>query len=316
MTRPIILDLDVGVDDAVALTLAIHSPELDIRAVTTVSGNVHVDKTSKNAVKVLEWFGITNIPVAKGMAGPLLRELRLAEEYHGRDGLGDSKLPEPRTKLDPRHAVDLLTEEISGAPARSLTLIATGPLTNVAAAFRKDPSLPSRLQELIIMGGAYGTTQYGVGNESPVAEFNISADPDSAKIVFNAGAKLTAVGLDVTTDPTAIMTRQLFKRIEQTKTRSATLLTRILGKLIRKFGAFSLHDAMAVAYAFRPELFKTRMFHVDVETIGELTRGETVTDRRLWRPKWDQRVPNANVCVGVDGPAFLDLIFERTINKA
>jgi len=316
LTRPIILDLDVGVDDAVALALAIHSPELEVRAVTTVSGNVHVDKTSKNALKVLEWFGITNIPVAKGMTRPLLRELRIAEEYHGRDGLGDSRLPEPKTRLDSRHAVDLLTEEISRVPVGSLTLIATGPLTNVAAAFRKEPSLPSRLQELIIMGGAYGTTPYGVGNDTPVAEFNISADPEAAKIVFNSGAKLTAVGLDVTTDPTAIVTKQVFKRIERTKTRSAALLTRILGKLVKRFGSFSLHDAMAVAYAFRPQLFKTSMFHVDVETTGELTRGETVTDRRLWRPKRDERVPNTNVCVGVDGAGFLDLIFERTVNKA
>ncbi len=315
MPRSVILDLDVGVDDALAMILALHSAELEVLAVTTVSGNVHVDKTSKNALKVLEWLGKSHIPVARGMAKPLFCGLEVAEEFHGHDGLGDSGLPEPRAKLDPRHAVDLLVEEIRKSPKASLTLIATGPLTNVAAAFMKEPSLPVRLEELIIMGGAYATTPYGAGNQTPVAEFNIYVDPEAAKVVFNSGAKLTAVGLDVTTDPSAILTLERFKEIERRKTRSAVLINKVLKKLVSKFGSFSLHDPMAVGYAIQPSLFKTKLYHVDVETSGTLTRGQTVADRRLWRPKSQLKRPNANVCVGVDGPRFLELFFERAVNS-
>jgi inosine-uridine nucleoside N-ribohydrolase len=314
MAKPVVLDMDVGVDDALALMLAIHSPELEVLAVTAVSGNAHVDNTSKNALKVLEWFDVANVRVARGMAKPLTRDLTVAPEYHGRDGLGDTRLPEPRRRLDAKHGVDALVEEVMRAAPRSLTLIATGPLTNVAAAFLMEPSLAGRLRELVIMGGAYETTPYGVGNQTQVAEFNIYVDPEAAKIVFNSGVGLTAVGLDVTTDPTGILTLAKFKQIERARTRSAALITKVLGKLIRKFGSFALHDPMAVAYAIRPSMFKTAQYHVDVETRGELTRGQTVADRRSWRPKGAVKPPNANICVGVDGPRFLDFFFERAVN--
>lgn len=310
MPKPIIMDVDVGIDDALAIMLAIRSPELDLRAITTVSGNVHVDKTSVNALKVLQAMDVSRIPVAKGMAKPLLRNLEVAEDFHGRDGLGDTNLPLPKLQLDRRHAVDLLVGEISANPKR-MTVVATGPLTNIATALLRDPHFAEEVQELVIMGGAYGVSAYGCGNANPVAEFNIYVDPEAASIVFKSGIPITAVGLDVTTDPKGTLSKELYRGIQQSQSASARFAALITKQLITKYGFLHLHDPMAVAVAADPTLVTNRRYHIDVETVSNLTRGQTVADRRDWLPDSYRQPTNTNVCTAVDGERFLNLFMDR-----
>ena len=302
--------MDAGVDDALAILLAVRSPELRIRAITTVSGNVHVDKTSINVLKVLEAIGVSEIPVAKGMAKPLLRHLEVAEDFHGKDGLGDSDLPPPKLQLDKRHAVDLLLEETSAQPGK-ITVVATCPLTNIATALLREPRFAENVRELVIMGGAYGLTAYGYGNANAVAEFNIYVDPEAASIVFRSGIPLTCVGLDVTTDPKATLTMDLHRRIDRSKTDSAKIAARTTRQLITRYGLFHLHDPMAVAEVVDSSLFTTKKYHVDIETVSNLTRGQTVVDRRDWLPQSQKRPPNASVCTGIDGERFLKMFMQR-----
>jgi inosine-uridine nucleoside N-ribohydrolase len=310
LPKSIIMDVDVGVDDALAIILATRSPELDVRAITTVSGNVHVDKTSMNALKVLEVLGSPRIPVAKGMAKPLLRELETAEDFHGKDGLGDSNIPAPKLRLDNRHAVDLLLEETASNP-KEITIVATAPLTNLAVATLRDPNFAKNVQQLVIMGGAYNVTPYGYGNANPAAEFNVYVDPEAASIVFNSGIPVTAVGLDITTQPNATLTKDLYQKLERagtTLTKFAALITR---QLMTKYGFIHLHDPMAAAIAADPTLASTKKYHVDVETTSNLTRGQTIADRRDWLPESYKKPPNASICTSVDGERFLKMFFER-----
>lgn len=242
MAKPIIMDVDVGVDDALAMMLALRSPELDLRAITTVSGNVHVDKTSVNALKVLEAMGVSRIPVAKGAAKPLLRDLEVAEDFHGKDGLGDSNIALPKLQVDKRHAVDLLTEETAARP-KQIAVVATGPLTNIATVILREPRFAENVRELVIMGGAYGVTVYGYGNANPAAEFNIYADPEAASIVFKSGIPLTAVGLDITTDPTTMLTKELYRRIKQAGTPLAKFVCLIAATHVKiRFHSFARPD--------------------------------------------------------------------------
>lgn len=310
MSNPVIMDCDTGVDDALAIMLAVRSREVDLRAVTAVSGNVHVDKTSINTLRVLETLGETDIPVAKGMAKPLQRQLEVAEDFHGKDGLGDSNLPPPKLQLDKRHAVDLLLEEVSAQP-RSITVVATGPLTNIATALQREPRFAENVLGLVIMGGAYGVTQYGYGNANPAAEFNIYVDPEAANVVFNSGIPLTCVGLDVTTDPKATLSKDLYGRIERANTSCAKFAALVSRQLVTKYGFLHLHDPMAVAAVVDPSLFSVRDYHVDIEMVSNLTRGQTIADRRDWLPESYRKPPNASVCVGVDGERFLSMFLDR-----
>jgi purine nucleosidase len=310
LPKEVILDVDVGVDDALAIMLATASPELLVEGITTVSGNVHVNKTSLNALKVLEAIGIDDVHVTKGMAKPLVRELEVAEDFHGTDGLGDTNLPLPKLKLDHRHAVDFLIEETRKNP-RSLTVVATGPLTNIATVLQRDHDFLRNIKELIIMGGAYSVTPYGYGNMNPVAEFNIYVDPEAAKQVFNSGIPLTAVGLDVTMDPEASLGRQLYEQLGAAHSARAKLAYAVTKKLMSRYGVVNLHDPMAVAVAADPSLVTTKRYYVDVETISDLTRGQTVTDRRDWLPDSYKHPPNVNVCTGIDGKRFLRMFMDR-----
>jgi purine nucleosidase len=314
LAKPIIMDVDVGVDDALAIMLALRSPELDLRAITTVSGNVHVDKTSVNALKVLEAMGVSRIPVAKGAAKPLLRDLEVAEDFHGKDGLGDSNIAPPKLQVDKRHAVDLLTEETAASP-KQIAVVATGPLTNIATVILREPRFAENVRELVIMGGAYGVTVYGYGNATPAAEFNMYADPEAASIVFKSGIPLTAVGLDITTDPTTMLTKELYRRIEQAGTPLAKFACLITRQLMSKYGLIHLHDPMAIAVAADPSLVKTRRYHVEIETISNLTRGQTVTDRRDWLPESHRKAPNTNVCTSIDGERFVEMFMNRILGR-
>ena len=306
--KRIILDTDPGVDDALAFMLALGSPELEVEAVTTVAGNVSHEKGHRNAKQLLEFLGRSDIPVCGGAEKPMLREMRHAEEFHGRSGLGDAVLPEPKMRSDPRNAVQVIqqkADELGG----DLTLVAIGPLTNIAAAILSDPSLPGTVGGLVIMGGAFNLTSYGLGNANAVAEFNIWHDPEAARIVFNSGMPVVCAGLDTTTHPEYRMSVAMFQEIKAKDTKRSRLIVDLCGGLVKRFNGFSLHDPMAVAYVVDPTIFRTEKYRVDVETAGELTRGMTVVDRRHYHRVRDGA--NAEIMVEVDAERFHRLMVER-----
>ena len=308
--KRIILDTDPGVDDALAFMLAFSSPELSVEAVTTVAGNVSHEKGHRNAKQLLEFLGRTDVPVCRGAEKPLLRETRDAEGLHGETGLGDAVLPAPRMRSDPRNAAQVIHQK-AGELGKDLTLVAIGPLTNVAAALISDPTLADAVNGLVIMGGAFNLTPYGLGNANAVAEFNVWHDPEAARIVFSSGIPMVCAGLDTTTHPDYRMSPAMFEEIRARDTRRSRLVADLCGGLVRRFNGFSLHDPMAVAYVVDPTIFRTEKCRVDVETQGELTRGMTVVDRRSYHRAND--APNAEVIVKVDAERFHRLIMERVV---
>jgi inosine-uridine nucleoside N-ribohydrolase len=306
--KHIILDTDPGIDDALAFILAFNSPELKVEVVTTVAGNVNHTKGHKNAKRLLEFLAVEDVPVCAGAVTPLVKKLGHAEEFHGKTGLGDSTLPEPTMKTDPRSAVDIILEKADEL-GKNLTLVAVGSLTNIAVAILADPMLPEKVDNLVIMGGAFNLTPYGHGNANSVAEFNIWLDPEAAKIVFNSGIPMVAAGLDTTTHPDYRMSREMFEGIVAKGNRTTDLVNDLCRSLVERFNGFSLHDPQAMAYVIDPTMFTTEKYKVDVECTGELTRGMTVVERRLYRIVKDEA--NVDVVVKVDADGFLGLIKER-----
>ena len=307
----VIIDTDPGVDDALAIMLAFASPELRVEAVTTVVGNVSLEQGSVNALKLLEFLGVDDVPVAAGAAKPMLRGSRDARGVHGNTGLGEAVLPEPRLRLDPRSAVEVIlqkADELDGG----LTLIPIGPLTNVAAAILARPRIVGQLERVVIMGGAFGLTPYGRGNVNSVAEFNIWHDPEAAQIVFDSGVPLTAVGLDVTTDPSNQMSKEMHAEIDALGTPRARLVADLYRGGIMRRGYASLHDPIAVAAVLAPDIVEVERHRVDVECVSELSRGQTVVRRRFHRPPEPEEL-NVDVCVGVDGGRFLGLVMDRVV---
>ena len=306
--KHIILDTDPGIDDALAFILAFNSPELKVEAVTTVAGNVNHTKGHKNAKRLLEFLAVEDVPVCAGAVTPLVKKLGHAEEFHGKTGLGDSTLPAPTMKTDPRSAVDIILEKADEL-GKNLTLVAVGPLTNIAVAILADPIFPEKVDKLVIMGGAFNLTPYGHGNANSVAEFNIWLDPEAAKIVFNSGISMVAAGLDTTTHPDYRMSREMFEGIVAKGNRTTDLVNDLCRSLVERFNGFSLHDPQAMTYVIDPTMFTTEKYKVDVECTGELTRGMTVVERRLYRIVKDEA--NVDVVVKVDADGFLRLIKER-----
>ncbi len=330
--KKVILDVDTGIDDAVAITLAVRSPEVNVIGITTVAGNATVNNTTRNTLRMLEFLGKTGIPVAKGMSRPILGELKVAEMVHGKDGLGDVDLPDPKIKPINQHAMDFLIDKVYSYRKGEVNIVATGPLTNIAMAFLKDPDLPGKIGQIVSMGGAFGVTVYGYGNDTPVAEFNIYTDPVAAKIVYNSGVNLTSFGLDVTMTPEAGFTREMYNNLARINTKTANLFHEMFRGLIEFSDPIAMHDPMAVSYLIDSSIFKVEKYHVDVEIFGELTRGQTVADRRFWfketvekflkKPLPEElkntlrnmvKEPNVNVCVDLDSKKFLDLLLKRTI---
>lgn len=311
--KKILIDTDPGVDDALAILLAFSSPELEVVGLTTVAGNVSLEQGNLNALKLLEFLGVEGVPVSPGAMKPLMRECRDASSVHGETGLGGARLPEPKTGLDDRPAVRFILEK-SDELGEDLTLVPVGPLTNVAEVLMERPSLTEEIAGLVIMGGAFNLTPYGLGNVNAVAEFNIWHDPEAAKIVFDSGIPITAVGLDVTTDPANRLSKERFSEIEGMGTRRARFITDLCGDLITRYGGVSLHDPLAVAAMIDPSLVKTERVRVDVETKGELTRGMTVIDRRRYHRDAGES-GNVEAGVSVDGPRFLDMFFERVVGR-
>ena len=299
--------MDGGIDDALALILALRSKELEVAGITAVSGNVSVEQAAVNALRVVELLNLGHVWVAKGMAKPLVRNPIRATRFHGRDGLGDSNLPPPKLRPRRKKALDLLSEEIASAKKRELSIVATGPLTNIAALFSKDLDSAKKIRELSIMGGAYGLTQYGIGNETRVAEFNIYSDPEAAKIVFESGVKLKAVGLDVTMIPDAQLSLRDYSIIRRSSSKVAEFAARILAQVMKR-GSFALHDPMAVAAMATPSLFGFERLPVVVETSGEHTIGMTVADRRRQTQHGGKTAPTFAICNGLRTKRFKQIV--------
>jgi len=306
--RTIIIDTDPGQDDAVAILLALASPD-DIRllGLTCVAGNVPLALTSLNARKVCELAGRPDIPVFSGHDRPLERPLVTAEHVHGKTGLDGIELPDPSMPLQSAHAVDFLIDTLRREPAGSVTLCPIGPLTNIAAAFRRAPDIVPRVAEIVLMGGAY----FEVGNITPAAEFNIYVDPEAAEIVFRSGVPLVVMPLDVTHK--SLVTHDRLAAIKALGTRVGDVVAGWTGFFERfdraKYGTAGapLHDPTTIAYLIRPDLFEGRHINVEIEVRSELTRGMTVAD---WWGVTD-RPANARFIGKVDDEGFFAMLVER-----
>jgi pyrimidine-specific ribonucleoside hydrolase len=251
------------------------------------------------------------VPVARGLANPLVRDPVRATSFHGKDGLGDSNLPVSRIRPAEKNALDTISDELSVSKRRDLTIICTGPLTNIAALLTSFPEANKMIKELVIMGGAYGLTEYGVGNVTPVAEFNIYADPEASKIVFESGVPLKAIGLDVTMIPKNQLTLREYAGVKKSEGRVAAFAAKVLNKNIHKHRIFALHDPMTVATKIKPTLFEFARYEVQVETRGENTAGMTVADRRRWLPERKMQGEKMMICKSVDSRGFKQLLLDR-----
>ena len=304
--RKIIIDTDPGQDDAVAILLALASPELEVLGLTCVAGNVPLALTEVNARKVCEVAGRPDVKVFAGCDAPLKRKLVTAEYVHGQTGLDGVELPAPTMALQEQHGVDFIIETLRAEPAGTVTLCPLGPLTNIARAFQRAPDIVDRVAEIVLMGGAY----FEVGNVTPAAEFNIYVDPEAADIVFKSGVKLTVMPLDVT------------HKVLTTRARVAALkATGRVGEVVASWTGFferfdvtkygsegaPLHDPTVIAYLLKPKLFAGREINVEIETGSDLTLGMTVAD---W---WGvtKRPKNAFFVGSVDADGFYDLLTER-----
>jgi len=337
----VLIDTDPGVDDAFALLLAMRSPELKIEAITAVAGNVPLELTLPNALRMVEIAGRTDIPVAPGAKAPLLRRLVTAAYAHGENGLGGAVFPEPTIKPVAEPAAELIRSVIRRYP-KEVTLITVGPLTNVAAALNGDPELASLIKGVVMMGGSLSG-----GNITPAAEFNIYVDPEAARIVFQSGIPLTMVGLDVTRRTS--LTDEHVRLLEAAQNPVSQAAAKIARHAIdhnREQGFLvgpNMHDSLAVAAFLDPTILKWKEYYVDVETTGELTAGQTLgysptsgdLRRRPDAEKQaalnmpirgsaptlastktspvlrDRYVPNTNVAVDVDSARFFDLLIGR-----
>ncbi|WP_077329581.1 nucleoside hydrolase [Virgibacillus siamensis] len=274
MNRKIIMDCDPGQDDAMALMLAASKISgLQIEAITTVAGNVNVEKNTRNALRLCDLLGLQDVPVAQGASRPLFREMLIAEHIHGESGLDGTTLPEQPVKQPvDQHGVDLMIDKLIEAD-EPITLVPTGPLTNVAMAFRKEPAILPKVKEIVLMGG--GT----YGNRTPAAEFNIYADAEAAKVVFDSGVPVAMFGLDVTHQ--ALATAETIEEIKTIDNPVATAVSEMLTFYMNAyqglpgFTGAAIHDPCPVAYLIDPFIFEMEKVHVDVETKGEFTYGMT-----------------------------------------
>jgi purine nucleosidase len=297
MVFKLILDCDPGLDDALALLLAHGDPNLELVAVTTVGGNVGVDKTTKNALELREYLGFEDVPVAAGAGEPLVGDVKSAEYVHGEAGLGNVILPAATLAASTTGAIDLIIETLKTAPG-DIHLVATGPLTNIALALRKEPRITEWVASFTIMGGSHTR-----GNATPAAEFNIYADPEAAAEVFAADWTVTMVGLDLTLQ--AIVDDEIEKRMLALGTLGtelvAPLATFWTNPLDDEWDGQALHDICAVAFVARPDLFTFRPARVEVELTGEFTRGMTVVD-------FHSAQPNASIPTRIDVDGFWDYV--------
>ena len=322
--RKVIIDTDPGTDDAIAILLALNSPELDVRALTVVPGNVTAQQGLENALKLVSLAKRCDVPVAGGAQHPLFQKLITAEFWHGKNGLANVELPASQCKADARFGPDLIIQMVHAAP-HEITLVPIGPETNIALAVLKDPSIVPLVKEVIVMGGSISG-----GNVNAAAEANIYGDPEAAQIVFQAGWPLTMVGLDV--GNVTLFTRRHVEQLAKSHGPENDFLVAVLSFLVtlsEKYGfaGAPMYDPLAVGAAIDSTIVKAQAMHVDVETRGEFTRGETVANRanevernvlrgdRYTIEGVDKVRPNVQVCTGVDSEKFLQLLISRIEGK-
>lgn len=308
MRQKIILDCDPGHDDAIALLLAAHHPMLELLAITTVAGNQSIEKTTLNALKVCSLANIRDVPVAMGMDRPLVRPARHAADIHGASGMDGPNVPEPDIVLVPQHGVDLLIELLLNSDG-DITLIPTGPLTNIATAIRREPAILPKIQAISLMGGAIG-----VGNASPSAEFNLWFDPEAASIVFQCGRPITMTPLEVTHQ--ALATGEIVKRLRDVSRPVASFAADLLAffadsyKNVFGFPAPPVHDPCAVAAVIDPTIISASEMYVEIETMSTLSAGRTICDvyGKLGKP--------ANVRVGysLDVERFWEMLLDAILS--
>ncbi|HYT34361.1 MAG TPA: nucleoside hydrolase [Ktedonobacteraceae bacterium] len=307
MKHKIILDCDPGHDDAIAILLAAHHPEIELLAITTVAGNQSLEKTTHNALKVCSLANIRDVPVARGMEQPLVRPPRYAPDIHGESGMDGPDIPEPDIDAVAQHGVDLLIDLLLKSEG-DVTLVPTGPLTNIAAAMRREPAVLPKIKAISLMGGAIG-----VGNRMPAAEFNIWADPEAAAIVFGCGRPITMSPLEVTHQ--AVATDEVTGRLRAAHGTVADFAADLLiffGDTYRNvfgFPAPPVHDPCAVAAVIDPFILQAHAMHVEIETTGEWTTGRTVCDVYgvLGKPT------NARVGYALDVPRFWEMVISTIL---
>jgi len=322
--RKVIIDTDPGTDDAIAILLAVNSPELDVRALTVVPGNVTAQQGLENALKLASLANRCDIAVAGGAQHPLFQKLITAEFWHGKNGLANVELPASKCKADARFAPDLIIQMVHAAP-HEITLVPIGPETNIALAVLKDPSIVPLVKEVIVMGGSISG-----GNVNAAAEANIYNDPEAAQIVFQAGWPLTMVGLDV--GNATLFTRRHVEQLAKSHGPESDFLVAVLSFLVtlsEKYGyaGAPMYDPLAVGAAIDSTIVKAQAMHVDVETRGDFSRGETVANRtnevernvlhgeRYIIEGLDKVQPNVEVCTGVDSERFMQLLIGRVQGK-
>ena len=294
----IILDVDPGIDDAVALLIALNNLKLDILAVTAANGNVGVNRSAYNALRIIEAAG-KSVMVARGASKPLFKRSIHAEHVHGRDGLGNSNLPKPRIKPSTLHAVKLIENLVKTHKKKELTIVATAPLTNIAMLLDKEPSIVKRLNKIVLMGGVYGIARGARGNVTPYAEFNFYCDPEAADIVMNSDARIIAVGLDVTMNYKCAVGKGMLKKIS-TLGGTAEIASKVLAYPVFRYDIFHLHDVFAVASLLQPSMFRIVDCMVSVEKSGKF-RGRCITTLKK---------DHVKVCSSVDHKMFVKFVLE------
>jgi purine nucleosidase len=302
--KRIIVDTDPGVDDALAILLALASPEIKLEALTTTQGNVTLEKATRNALSVLELCH-AHIPVARGSLLPLVQPLRASADVHGESGIGNSSLPEPETQVVTKHAVDYLIERVLAEP-NEISIFPIGPLTNIAMAIRKEPRFAKAVKELVIMGGAI----LEHGNMTPQAEFNIYVDPHAAHIVFHSGIPITLIPLDVTHQ--CLLQQEHVDRLTQISSPISRFISDAMevyldASFTLGYEGSSLHDPLTLATIIAPRLLTLKEYYVDVDISGGVSMGKTFADI----PNLLKKPANMKVAMGVQGEKFIELFLQR-----
>ena len=306
MVMKVILDTDPGIDDALAILLLAASSEVSLEAITVTHGNTSVDKCARNALQLIELAGITSVPVARGASEPIVKTLSVAEETHGDGGLGYALLPEPTLSLSQDNAIDTIINLVRRFP-NEITLLCIGPMTNIALAILKDPSIVPLVKRVVSMAGAF----HFPGNATPDSEYNVFCDPESYDIVLRAGFDLTIVPLDVTYQ--CIFTKEHVARLKKIKPAIREFIedsTRFYMEFHDEYQAIdgcAINDPLAAAILIDPDLVKVRDYYVTVELKGEHTKAKTSADHFGVL----DRAANAKVAMGVDVPGFMDFFIER-----
>ena len=297
------LDVDPGLDDALAMMLALRSPEVRVELVTTVAGNGPIEMTTRNALRVLRHLDSEDVPVSTGAASPLRRPFHDALGYHGPDALGGVELAEPRSSPGLLPAAEALFQFVAAAPGEHV-LVATGPLTNVALALQRHPDMAAMLRQLVVMGGAFRLTSCGYGNETPFAEYNVWQDPEAAAVVFSSGAPLTIVGLDVTNSPSASLDVGDLERLRAVDSPAARLSADILAFALQRHPLFAMHDPLALAALLQPSLFTFVTGEAVVDTSDGEQRGQTTLQHAA---------TGCRIAASVNGPRFRSLFLSRVM---